>query len=251
MTEALQLIAASPGPLALACFMAFLASVLGGLSGFGTGLVLPVFLVPLVGIGSVIPVMAVAMLFNNFGRILAFRRDIQWDHVTRILAPGVPACAAGAYAYTFLSAKWIAILLATLLIISVVVRRLLHPSRHHLSPGMEAGVGAGFGFINGGMTGAGVFLISVLMSSGLSGAALIATDAVISVVLGFVKIAVFGGTAALTLHFGLIGLLLGLCTTPGAFVARWLLKHIPSKVHAWIMESVVVIGALLLLLKAI
>jgi uncharacterized membrane protein YfcA len=61
---------------------------------------------------------------------------------------------------------------------------------------------------------------------------------------------VFGSTAALTLYLGLIGLLLGLCTTPGAFVARWLLKRIPSKVHAWIMESVVVIGAVLLLLKA-
>ena len=49
VNEALHTLIANPSPLALACLVAFAASILGGLSGFGTGLVLPVFLVPLVG----------------------------------------------------------------------------------------------------------------------------------------------------------------------------------------------------------
>jgi len=68
--------------LALACVVALAASTLGGLSGFGTGLVLPVFLVPLVGVANVIPVMAVAMLLNNGSRVIAFWREIQWTHVS-------------------------------------------------------------------------------------------------------------------------------------------------------------------------
>jgi hypothetical protein len=73
---------------------------------------LPVFLAPVVGVANVIPVMAVAMLFNNGSRVGAFWRDVQWTHVGRVLALGLPACAAGAYSYTRLAGDWIAVLLA-------------------------------------------------------------------------------------------------------------------------------------------
>ena len=65
MNETLQVLATTPSQIVAACLAAFGASILGGLSGFGTGLVLPVFLVPLVGVANVIPVMAVAMLLNK------------------------------------------------------------------------------------------------------------------------------------------------------------------------------------------
>ena len=122
-------LAESPWQLALACFMALAASTLGGLSGFGTGLVLPVFLAPLVGIANVIPVMAVAMLLNNGSRVVAFRRDVQWLHVRRMLALGLPACVAGAYCYTLLSSQWIAALLGIFLLLSIPLRRLLRRAR--------------------------------------------------------------------------------------------------------------------------
>jgi uncharacterized membrane protein YfcA len=102
----------------LTCVVALAASTLGGLSGFGTGLVLPVFLVPLVGVANVIPVMAVAMLLNNGSRILAFWPDIQWPQVRRMLVLGLPACVAGAYSCTLLSARWIAVLLGTFLLLT-------------------------------------------------------------------------------------------------------------------------------------
>jgi uncharacterized membrane protein YfcA len=100
------------------------------------------------------------------------------------------------------------------------------------------------------MTGAGVILISILMSVGIAGSALVATDAVISVLMGLAKVALFGRLAALDLQLLLLGLLVGLCTAPGAFVARALLKRIPAGVHAWFMELVVVVGALALLWNA-
>ncbi len=250
MSEALQFLTASPAQLVLACGVALGASVLAGLSGFGTGLVLPLFLVPLVGVANVIPVMAVAMLFNNGSRIVAFRREIQWLHVRRILAIGLPACAAGAYAYTLLSADWIAIFLGSFLLLSVVLRRLMGRARLRYSPRAEIGGGAFFGFVDGGMTGTGVILISILMSVGVQGAALVATDALISVAMGIAKIALFGKLAALNAQLALVGLLVGACTVPGAFVARSLLKHIPVSVHAWFMEVIVVIGAFVLLWHA-
>lgn len=240
----------SPWQLALACFMALAASTLGGLSGFGTGLVLPVFLAPLVGIANVIPVMAVAMLLNNGSRIVAFWRDIQWLHVRRMLALGLPACAAGAYCYTLLSSQWIAALLGIFLLLSIPLRRVLRRAQFQFSRGAELGAGAFFGFIDGGMTGTGVILISILMSVGVAGSALIASDAVVSVIMGVAKVALFGRLAALNVELALTGLLVGVFTAPGAFLARAILRRIPAGVHAWIMEAVVVAGAIGLLWHA-
>ncbi|HSI60730.1 MAG TPA: sulfite exporter TauE/SafE family protein [Ideonella sp.] len=240
----------NPSQLALACAVALAASTLGGLSGFGTGLVLPIFLVPLVGVANVIPVMAVAMLLNNGSRVVAFWRDVQWTHVRRMLALGLPACMAGAYSYTLLSARWITVLLGLFLLLSVPLRRLLRRAQLTFSPAAQAGAGACFGFINGGMTGAGVVLISILMSVGLAGSALVATDAVISVVMGLAKVVLFGSLSALDLELALMGILIGLFTAPGAFLARALLKRIPAGIHAWFMEAVVVAGAIALLSHA-
>ena len=247
MSEAFLLADASLLQLALVCLVAFAASVLAGISGYGTGLILPVFVAPLVGVANVIPVMAVGMLLNNGSRVLAFWRDIQWLHVRRLLAFGLPACAVGAYGYTLLSGRWISFILGAFLLAIIPLRRALNRARFQFSRAGENAAGAVFGFINGGMTGAGVVLISILMSAGVEGAALIATDAIVSVVMGLAKVVLFSGLARLDFALAAIGLLIGLSTAPGAFVARWLLKRIPARIHAWVMELVVAAGAVVLL----
>jgi len=237
-----QLGATGIATLALVGVVAFAASILGGLSGYGTGLVVPIVLAPVVGVANVIPVMALAMVINNSSRVIAFARDIDWPRAWRVLAIGLPACVAGAYGYTLLEARWIAFALGAFLIASVPLRRLLKQRDRRLSERGLALASAGFGFVNGAMTGAGVLLISTLMAAGVHGAALIATDAVVSVVMGLAKIAVFGSLARLDADLTLAGLLIGACTAPGAFIARWLLQRIPGRVHTAFMEAIVVTG---------
>jgi uncharacterized protein len=242
LTEGFQLADLGAAQFLLIGAVAFAASILGGLAGYGTGLVLPIFLAPAVGVANVVPVMAVAMILNNGSRVAAFWRDIRWPHVRRILAFGLPACVAGAYGYTLLEARAVALLLGAFFIASVPLRRVLARAGWQLGARGVTIAGAGFGFVNGAMTGAGLLLISTLMAAGVQGAALIATDAIISVIMGFAKVALFGGFARLDLQLGAAGLLIGLCTAPGAFVARWLLARIPLKVHTLMMEIVVLAG---------
>jgi uncharacterized membrane protein YfcA len=230
--------------------VAFAASILGGLAGYGTGLVLPVVLGPVVGVAHVVPVMALAMVLNNGSRVAAFWRDVQWPHVRRMLLLGLPACVAGSYGFTLLDERWVALLIGAFLLLSVPLRRLLKRADYRLGAGGEIGAGAGFGFINGGMTGTGVILISLLMAAGVQGAGLIATDATISAIMGLFKVAVFGGFARLDTDLVVAGLLIGLCTTPGAFVARRLLDLIPARIHALVMEVVVVVGGIGFLWRA-
>ena len=237
--------------LVLVGFVALAASILGGLAGYGTGLVLPIFLAPVVGVANIVPVMAVGMAINNASRVAAFRHVIEWVHVKRILLLGMPACLAGAYGYTLLEGPAVALAIGSFLIISVPLRRWFMHAHGAIGAGTERVAGAGFGFINGGVPGAGTVRIAILMASGVQGAALIATDAVISVIMGVAKVALFRSLARLDTELLLAGLLIGACTMPGAFVARWLLRHIPARVHTAFMETVVVIGGVGFLWRAI
>ncbi len=237
--------------LALACTVAFLASVMSGIAGYGAGLILPVFLAPLVGVTNVIPMMSMVILLNNFSRVLAFRQNIEWKPAGLILCLGIPGCLLGAWSYTLLSSRWVALLLGLFLLCSVPLRRVLHRSHFRISPVSLCFAGGVFGFINGGMAGTGVILISIMMSAGLQGMALIATDGIIGVVMAITKILLFGSMARLTPELALVGLMVGLCTSPGAFIARKLLAHIPLKIHVWVMEAMVVAGAISLLWQAL
>jgi len=230
--------------------VAFLAAVLGGLAGYGTGLILPIALAPMIGVIHLIPVMAVAMMINNASRVLAFRREIQWPHVRRMLWLGLPACLIGAWGYTRLDARWVALLLGAFLLASLPLRRLLQRAQLQLGPRAEAVAGGAFGVIEGGMTGTGVILISMLMAAGVQGAALIATDAVISTVMSLAKVLLFGGVARLDAGLAIAGVLVGLCTAPGAFVARAILVRLPQRLHMRFMEAVVVCGGLGFLWRA-
>lgn len=250
MNGSFYLAGADPVQLALVCGVAFTISILSGLSGYGAGLVIPVFLTPVVGIANVIPVMAISMLMNTGSRAIAFRRDIRWDHARYILLLGLPACIAGAWGYTLLSSRWIALLLGLFLLASIPLRRLMNHLEVRISRNAERGAGLAFGFVNGGMAGTGIILISILMSAGVQGAPLIATDSIISTLLAVTKIGVFSGRAALNADLAAVGLLVGLCTAPGGFIARRLLQHIPMKIHTWVMEVVVVFGGVTFLWHA-
>jgi uncharacterized membrane protein YfcA len=230
--------------------VAFLAAVLGGLAGYGTGLILPIALAPVIGVAHVIPVMAVAMMINNASRVLAFRRDIQWQHVRRMLWLGLPACLVGAWGYTRLDARWVALLLGVFLLLSIPLRRFLQRARLQLGSRGEVAAGGAFGVIEGGMTGTGVILISMLMAAGVQGPALIATDAVISTIMSGAKVLLFGSAARLDASLAVTGALVGLCTAPGAFVARGILVRMPQQLHLRIMEAVVVLGGLGFLWRA-
>jgi uncharacterized membrane protein YfcA len=231
--------------------VAFAAAVLGGLAGYGTGLILPIALAPVIGVANIIPVMAVAMMINNASRALAFRHDIRWPHVRRMLLLGLPACLVGAWGYTRLDARWVALLLGVFLLASIPLRRLLQRARMQLGERGEVAAGGAFGFIEGGMTGTGVILISILMAAGVQGPALIATDAVVSTIMSLAKVLLFGGVARLDAALAVTGALVGLCTAPGAFVARAILRHVPQRLHLYLMEAVVVFGGLAFLWRAL
>jgi hypothetical protein len=82
----------------------------------------------------------------------------------------------------------------------------------------------------------------MLMSAGLSGAAVIATDAAISIAIGLSRLAVFGLAGAVDGRVLAYALLIGLIALPGAFLARAFVARLPLKLHTAILDVVVMLG---------
>lgn len=233
--------------LAVIAFVAIGASLIGGVSGYGTGALMPLVLVPIVGAEPVVPIIALSSLFTNTSRAIAFVDGIDARRAAIILMGSVPTCVLGAYGYSLLTSKGALIVIGSMMVASVPLRRVLRMRGYRLRDGGLALAAVGWGGIVGGTSGAGILLLSMLMAAGVEGAAVIATDAVVSVVIGIVKIAVFGIAGLMTAKVIAVALLIGVVAFPGAFLAKRIVAALPVKVHSAILDAVVVVGGLTML----
>jgi uncharacterized membrane protein YfcA len=233
--------------IALVAVVALFASLVGGVAGYGTGALMPLVLVPLIGAEPVVPIIAISAIFSNSSRATAYRRHVDRRRASIVMLACALTTALGAYGYTMLTSAGAAIVIGTMLIASVPLRRLAR--RRQLRIG-ETGLGFGaiaYGVVVGGTAGSGVILLSLLMASGLEGAAVIATDAVISLATGIIKISVFGLAGVVTAQVIAFALLIGAIALPGAFFAKRFVEQMPVHIHAAILDAAVITGGLVMM----
>lgn len=241
---------ASPFELAVIVALAAISAITGGVAGYGTGALMPLILVPMVGAAPVVPIIAISALFTNSARVLAFRRLLNLRRALIALACALPTCVLGAWLYTLLSGRGAALVIGLSLIATVPLRRLLKRRGRKLGEKAYAAATAGWGILVGGTTGAGVIMLSLLMSTGLEGAAVIATDAAVSIGMGVVKVSVFGAAGVLTPTVIVIALLISAVAFPCTFLARLIVERMPVHVHTALLDAVVVIGGTVMISSA-
>jgi uncharacterized membrane protein YfcA len=236
--------------LVLVACLAMFASIVGGLAGYGTGALMPLVLVPLIGAEPVVPIIAISSIFTNLSRFAAYLKYADGRRALIVIAAAALTTALGAYGYTRLTGAGAALVIGTMLIASVPLRRLA--TRRDIKIGDTGlGVGAvGYGVVVGGTSGSGVILLSLLMASGLEGAAVIATDAVISVTTSIIKISVFGLAGVVTAQVLALALLIGAIAIPGAFLARAFVERMPVHIHTAILDVAVISGGLVMISSA-
>jgi uncharacterized membrane protein YfcA len=237
--------------LSLIVVLAAFSAIAGGVAGYGTGALMPLVLVPIVGAAPVVPIIALSALFTNSARIVAFRRWLDPRRAVIALVAALPTCVLGAWLYTLLTGRGAALVIGSSLIATVPLRRLLERSGHRLGEKGFAAASAGWGIVVGGTTGAGVILLSLLMATGLEGAAVIATDAVVSIVMGVVKMTVFGLAGVITPTALAIGLLIGCIGFPCTFLAKLIVERLPVHVHTAMLDAVVIVGGGMMIFGAL
>jgi len=237
--------------LALIVGLAAISGVAGGIAGYGTGALMPLVLVPLVGAKPVVPIIAVSAMFTNTARVAAFRKRLDLRRAAVALVCALPTCVLGAWLYTLLSGRGAALVIGSTLIATVPLRRAFASRGLHLGNKGYAAGAAIWGMVMGGTTGAGVILLSLLMAAGLEGAAVIATDALVSVVVGAVKLAVFGFAGVITPLVLGIGLVIGVIGFFSTFAARLIVERLPVHMHTAILDAVVIAGAGIMIYAAV
>src|SRR5882724_5846614 len=104
---------------------ALVASVVGGVAGFGAGIVMLPLMAWVVGVRAAVPVLTVTMLVGNLSRIWWSRGEIDRAVVIRFALGAVPATALGTAFFAGVPAEWLGRFAGVFLISSVPLRRLL------------------------------------------------------------------------------------------------------------------------------
>jgi uncharacterized protein len=134
--------------------------------------------------------------------------------------------------------------------LSVPLRRILRKRGFGLTNRGLVVTAVGWGAVAGGTTGAGVLLLSMLLAVGLHGAAVIATDAAISLGVGLAKVTMFGLAGVVGTREIVIAALMGAMAFPGAYLARVLVERMPVRLHTALLDAVVIIGGTIMLVGA-
>lgn len=226
---------------------AFGSAVIGGMGGFGTGVILTAVLVPIIGVKSVVPVLSLAGVLINVGRFWFYRRSVNWAVTRTVLLTAIPFLVVGTMLYSGLDARALGVLIGVLILLSIPIRRFLKARSITIGTrGLAIGGGV-FGFVNGFASGMGVIVVSLLLGAGLGGQAVLATDAMIAIVIDLLRAALFGKFELLDGSAAMLGLAIGLATLPGSWIASLLVNRLKVHLHVLFMEALIVLGGSLIL----
>jgi uncharacterized protein len=218
------------------------AATIGGMGGFGTGIILTAGLAPVIGVKAVVPVLAVAGVVINAGRFWFFRASLDRRTLVLVLSASLPFLVLGTWIYSVLDARAVGTVLGIAVIGSIPLRRVLKKREVVLGrQGLAIGSGV-FGLATGLASGTGVIMISLLLGAGLAGPAVLATDALVSIALDLCKAALFQRFALLDADSLVTGLVIGTATIPGSAVAAWLVNRLGAHLHVLFMEALILIG---------
>ena len=226
---------------------ALFASTLAAVTGFGGAAVLLPVLVWIFGIHEAIPVLTVAQLFSNGGRVWFNRRELRWRIVGWFALGGVPLALLGGYVFAAAPLQSLTRLLGAFLLLIVAWRHWKpRPPRPFPEP-VFAGIGAGASFISALLGSVGPIMAPFFLAFGLYKGAYIGTEALATVVMHVSKLVVYGQTGLLNAHGIAVGLALGPIMIFGSWLGKRVLDRLPEKAFIAIIEAVLILAGVLFL----
>jgi uncharacterized protein len=235
----------------LLLLVAILAGVLSGVVGTGSSLLLLPVLVWLSGPRVAVPIMGIAAVVGNAGRVIAWWRRIAWRPVVAYAVPGVPAAALGAHTLLTIPPAVVDGALAAFFIAMIGLRRSDAARRWRFTIWHLALAGAAIGFLTGMVLSTGPLSVPVFTAYGLSGGAFLGTEAASSILLYGGKLATFGAAGALAEFTIARGLLIGAALMFGSIAARRIVEHIGTQTYEVLIDSVLAVGAATMLVTII
>ena len=219
---------------------ALLGSTIGGIAGFGAGILLLPVAAWTLGIRAAVPVLTVTMLFGNLARIWWSRHDLHGGVTLRFIAGAVPATAVGVMIFAGASSDWLGRAIGAFLLASVPLRRFLTSGRLHVREAHFPFIGGAIGLLSALVVTTGPVVTPFFLAYGLRRGAFIATEAVCAGAMHVSRGLVFARYKMISGEILLIGLVLGVTMFAGAWIGRRMLDRMSDRVFLAIIEVLLV-----------
>lgn len=223
---------------------ALIGSTLGGIAGFGAGLIMLPLLAAFVGVKSAAPILTVTMLLGNLSRIWWSRHEMDRLVAVRFLAGAVPATAIGAIFYAGATSEWLRWIIGGFLIAALPIRRFMLSRQVPILLRHFPIIGVCFGTLSAIVVTIGPVLTPFFLAYGLRRGAFIATEAACAFAMHVTRGVVFARYSLLTWQTAAVGVALGSTMFVGSWVGRRLLDRMSDRVFLLIIEVVLVAAGL-------
>jgi uncharacterized membrane protein YfcA len=224
-----------------------LAGTLGGIVGTGSSLVLMPILVVMFGPRHAVPIMAVAAIMGNLGRVLAWRREIHWRACFAYCATAVPGAVLGARLLLAIPPGVAELALGIFFLSLIPVRRWLAKHELKLSLMHLALLGGPLGLLTGLVVSTGPLTVPLFTFHGLERGAFLGTEAAGSIGVYLAKVATFQAFGAFPLEVLVQGLMVGTTLMAGSFAGRYVVLALSPGAYRSLIDGLMLVSGLSLL----
>lgn len=228
-----------------------LAGTLGGIVGTGSSLVLMPILVVMFGPRHAVPIMAVAAIMGNLGRVLAWRREIDWRACFAYCATAVPGAVLGARLLLAIPPGVAELALGIFFLSLIPVRRWLAKHELKLSLMHLALLGGPLGLLTGLVVSTGPLTVPLFTFYGLERGAFLGTEAAGSIGVYLAKVATFQAFGAFPLEVLVQGLMVGTTLMAGSFAGRYIVLALSPGAYRSLIDGLMLCSGLSLIWAAV
>ncbi|MFY9513364.1 MAG: sulfite exporter TauE/SafE family protein [Rubrivivax sp.] len=226
------------------------AGTLGGIVGTGSSLVMMPILVTMFGPRQAVPIMAVAAIMGNLGRVLAWRREIDWRACAAYCATAVPGAMLGARLLLHIPPGLAETALGVFFLALIPARRWLARRAWRIGTVHLLLLGAPLGLLTGLVVSTGPLTVPLFTFYGLERGAFLGTEAASSVGMYAAKVAIFQALGALPSEVLAQGLIVGATLMAGAFVGRFAVLRVSAAAYRSLIDGLMAVSGLCLLWAA-
>jgi uncharacterized membrane protein YfcA len=220
-------------------------------TGTGSSIMLLPVLVLTFGPKQAVPIMAVAAVMANAGRVIAWWREVDWRACAAYSITGVPAAALGARTLLALPPRVIEIALGLFFLAMIPGRRWLAGRHGRIRLWQLAVAGAVIGFLTGVVLSTGPLSVPAFTAYGLLKGAFLSTEAASSLALYVSKSITFRELGALPATVLLQGVIVGASLMGGAFVGKAVVLRMSTATFQHLLDGVMLISGLSMLWAAL
>ena len=240
----------SIGKILILIGVAFFASVISGISGYGGGMTLGLLVSPFIPVKLLVPLMSIFVFFSNLSRMYFYRDHIFWKKGMYFALLGLPFIIVGSNFYASVSPQVLYFCLGFGLGFIVILRRVF--AKINLTIGWFglSVMAIFYGTISGVILGPGSVLLTALAANGLMGPQIVGTDSFITLINCAVRLISFRQLGLLSNEAIFFGSLIGSVAIFGSYVARKIADKLGVKLHTVIIEVCVVLGGSVMIYRA-